>query len=122
MARHNRLGAWGEKVARDYITAKGYAICEYNWRSGHYELDIVAMHNNRIVFVEVKTRTSAGDDPAAAVDRRKMRRLATAANAFLRERDYPHDIQFDIITITGTEDNYTVDHLPDAFDTPLNTY
>lgn len=122
MAKHNTTGTWGERVAHDYLTAQGYAIIENNWRSGHYELDLVAMHGNRIVFIEVKTRSNDDFDPAAAVGRRKMRRLAIAADAFIRCHDYPHEIQFDIITVIGDETNYTIDHIPDAFIAPMRTY
>lgn len=122
MTRTNTVGRWGEDLAAELLVTKGYAIVERNWHMGHYEIDIVAMHGGRIVFVEVKTRTSGEEDPAAAVDIRKMRRMAVAANRYVITRDIPHEVQFDIITITGTPDNYVIDHIDDAFLSPLKTY
>lgn len=122
MARHNELGKWGEKIAADLLVSKGYAIVEQNWREGRYEIDIIAMYGQRIVFVEVKSRSHPDDDPLRAIDRRKMWRMAVAANHYVRCRDIPHEVQFDIIAISGTESRYEVKHIADAFLSPLKTY
>lgn len=122
MAKNNTVGKWGEELAHDLLVSKGYAIVETNWHMEHYEIDIVAMHAGRLVFVEVKTRSDIADDPAAAVDRRKMKRMAVAADCFIRTRNMPHEVQFDIITISGKPDNYTIEHIADAFLPPLHTY
>ena len=87
MASHNDLGAWGEGIARDFLLAKGYAIGEVNLKVGNYEIDFIARKDDRIVFVEVKTRSSRSVDPLAAVDARKIRRLVRAADEYIRSRD-----------------------------------
>lgn len=122
MAQHNKLGSWGELVAREYLIKKGYAILETNWKLHRYEIDIIAMHNKRIVFIEVKTRSNHMDDPLEAVDKRRASRMVVAANTYIQTHDYPHEIQYDIIAITGTPNNYTLEHIPDAFLAPLRTY
>ena len=122
MAEHNETGRWGERVACNFLVGKGYAIKETNWRMPPYEIDIVAMKGNRIVFVEVKTRSDYFLDPIAAVDKRKMANMTRAANAFVNHYDIPHEVQFDIITITGDQDNYKIEHYPDAFYPPLRSY
>lgn len=122
MARHNAVGKWGETLAAEYLAGKGYAIVARNWKLQHFEIDIIAMHNNRLVFVEVKTRTDADDDPLNAIDRQKILRMTRAADAFVRNSDFHHEVQFDIIAITGNESNYHLEHIPDAFLPPLQTY
>ena len=122
MAQHNNVGSWGEKLAIDYLISKGYAIRETNWKLQHYEIDIIAMKNNRIVFVEVKTRSNYDDDPLRAVDRKKMQRMVSAANAYVTTRNVPHEIQYDVITINGTPEDYTLEHIDDAFWAPLRTF
>ncbi len=122
MAEHNETGRWGERVACNFLVGKGYAIKETNWRMPPYEIDIVAMKGNRIVFVEVKTRSDDFLDPIVAVDKRKMANMTRAANAFVNHYDIPHEVQFDIITITGDQDNYKIEHYPDAFYPPLRSY
>lgn len=122
MARHNDTGKWGEDAAVDFLVGKGYAIVQRNWRLGHLEIDIVAMKDDRLVFVEVKTRRNADDDPLEAIDRRKMLNIARAANAYIARSGLPHEPQFDIIGISGSQDNYSLEHIPDAFLPPLKHY
>lgn len=121
MAQHNETGHWGEELACEKLITDGYAICQRNFRIGHYELDIIAMKGNRIVFVEVKTRTNLNSDPIEAIDNKKILRMVRAANTYVTAFDIPHEVQFDIITIVGTPDNYTLEHIPDAFMAPLTT-
>ncbi len=122
MAKHNEVGKWGEDIAVETLVAKGCAIVARNWRMGAYEVDIIAMKGRRIIFVEVKTRTATDDNPLDAVDRKKMMRIARAANAYVQAYDIPHEVQFDLISIIGTKDNYKVVHEEDAFYPPLKTY
>ena len=124
MARHNELGKWGEQLAVDLLVTKGYAIVERNWRAGNLEVDIVAMKDNRIVFVEVKTRSSEFVDPLDAIDRRRVSRIVRAANSYVKAYNIPHEVQFDVIIIIGTPGSGNmpqVEHIPDAFLPPLRT-
>lgn len=122
MARHNETGRWGEKVAYDILVGEGYAIVDTNWRLGRYEIDIIAMKGAEVVFAEVKTRSDKDDDPLEAVDRRKMMRMVRSAEAFCGSQGMPHSVRFDLFAISGTPDDYTVEHIADAFQPPLKTY
>lgn len=123
MAQHNDLGQWGEKVAREYLITRGYTIIEQDTRKGHYELDIIAIKGNRIIFVEVKTRSAGSFDPLEAITQQKISRICSAANSFVIHYQYPHEVQFDIIAIVGNpETGYTIEHIPDAFTPPLRGY
>lgn len=120
MARSNEIGVWGEGVARDYLRGKGYTVVNQNVHVGHKELDIIAMKGDRIVFVEVKTRSTDFTDPLDAVDEKKIRRITRAADSFIRAYNIRHEPQFDIITIIGTADGgYSLEHYEDAFLPPL---
>lgn len=121
MAEHNDTGQWGENVARNYLVSKGYGIVDTNYRSGHNEIDIIATIGTKIVFVEVKTRKDRFGDPLEAIDRRKMSRLSSAANAFVRNYNLPFSPQFDVITVIGNPNNYEIEHYEDAFRPPLRT-
>lgn len=120
MARHNEIGKWGENLAEEYLIAQGYAITERNWRLGHFEIDIIAMKGNRIIFVEVKTRADKSIDPTEAIDEKKIRRTVRSANAYITSYNIPHEPQFDIIAISGTPEDFELRHIPDAFMAPLN--
>ena len=122
MAQHNLVGKWGEEVARRYLVSQGYAISKTNLRVHHLEVDILATRGNRMVFVEVKTRTTDEYDPLEAVDHRKRVRLIRAADAFLRDEEFPWEAQYDIITIIGDEHDYRLEHIPDAFFPRVTTH
>lgn len=115
MARHNSVGRWGEKIAVEYLMTLGYAIVETNWHSGHYEIDIIATKGNRMIFTEVKTRSSEEYDPLEAVDTRKKNHMVRSANCYILAHDLPYEVQYDIVTIVGDQHNYTLEHIPDAF-------
>ena len=122
MATHNDLGKWGEQRAVEYLEDKGYTICHRNWRIGHRDLDITALTEDRetLAIVEVKTRS---DDtymlPEEAVDWRKMRNLAIAANAYVRRYQISCDVRFDIISVLRMGDQVKIEHLENAFLPPL---
>ena len=116
MAQHNDFGKWGEEVAAGYLREKGYTILHRNYRVGHRDLDIVALKNNILVFVEVKTRK--GDslvEAEKAVDRRKIMSLNMAANNYLKRYRLNVDVRFDIVAITGSPADYSVNHMENAF-------
>lgn len=123
MAFHNQVGKWGEEVARDYLLARGYTIMAQNERVNNIEIDIIAMKDDRIIFVEVKTRSTHFTDPLDAIDSRKMTRLVKAVDAYVRTMNIPHDPQIDLIAVIGApngpRDQLTIEHIPDAFLPPL---
>ena len=59
MAIHNALGKAGEDAVAAYLEHNGYVIRDRNWRKNRLELDIVATKDNRLIIVEVKTRSKA---------------------------------------------------------------
>ena len=116
MAAHNELGKWGENCAADYLQRMGYTIVARDWKSGHRDIDIVAVDDDVYVFVEVKTRRNrAFVDPEMAVDYHKLRNLQGAINHYVKCFHVDHDIRFDIITVVGTLDNASpeIEHLKD---------
>ena len=57
MSKASELGIIGEELAANMLAQKGYSILHRNWNLHKgYELDIVAMKDNVVVFCEVKTR------------------------------------------------------------------
>lgn len=122
MAEHNELGKWGEDLACEKLVSEGYAIMERNWRMGHYEVDIIAMKDNRIIFAEVKTRADGYCDPMDAIDRKKIAHMVASADVYMRSHDFPHEAQFDVFGIVGSPEDYKMEHIADAFFPPLKSY
>lgn len=106
-------------MAANYLVAQGYVIKDRNWRSGHRDLDIVALtpEHDVVAFVEVKTRSHDElANPTDAVDRKKITNLGRAAHNYIKAFEVVEEVRFDIITIVGTnEQNAKIEHLVDAF-------
>jgi putative endonuclease len=83
MAQHIELGKQGEKLAADYLVRLNYSILRRNWRYSRYELDIIALKNNVLHFIEVKLRSSKSFGfPKEQVSKKKFRDLTKAGEAF----------------------------------------
>lgn len=54
----NPIAVRGEDIATDFLKKKGYKILERNFRKGYGEIDIIAVKDKTLVFIEVKTRTT----------------------------------------------------------------
>nr|WP_302195881.1 YraN family protein [uncultured Prevotella sp.] len=104
MAEHNDLGKWGEDEAALYYEDRGYEILERDWKVGKRDIDLIALTEGKdtLVFVEVKTRQNNDlQEPEEAVDVKKMRNLAIAANAYVKLHGLDMDVRFDIISVIG---------------------
>lgn len=119
MAEHNDFGRWGEDEAVRFLERKGYVILEKDWRVGKRDLDVIALTEDQstIVFVEVKSReNNSFQEPEEAVDVQKMRNLAVAANAYIKQNGVSLDVRFDIISIVGKISQLeSISHIEDAF-------
>jgi putative endonuclease len=110
------LGKTGEEFAVKFLSEKGYAIVDRNWRWGRHEIDIIARHGTTIVIIEVKTRKTEWDcEPESAVVPRKQKILVAAANAWVRYRKQPGEVRFDVITVIIGSAKHTINHITDAF-------
>lgn len=96
-------GKEGEMLAVKFLQEKGYTILETNWRFRHKEIDIIAICDGEIIFVEVKTRKNTDfGQPEEAVNHHKQRHLIDAAEAYMIEKNLDLDPRFDVITIINS--------------------
>lgn len=120
MAEHNELGKAGEDAAVAYLERNGYLIRHRNWRKGHFELDIVAVNENELVVVEVKTRSNTQfAEPEDAVDLPKIKRTVRAADTYMKLFQIDIPVRFDIITVIGNKGHFKIEHIKEAFYPPL---
>ena len=123
MAEHNELGKWGEDEAALYLEDEGYVIIDRDWKIGKRDLDILALSPDGKTLAVVEVKTRSGDEyqqPEEAVDGRKMRNLAIAANAYVKEHQVDKELRFDIISVVGVGHQVKcLEHLKDAFNPML---
>lgn len=103
MAYQQRIGAWGEEVAAQYLAAAGAELLGRNVRTAYGELDLIVKLQDMIVFIEVKTRTTDGFGwPETAVNRRKAEHLIHSAQAYLQAHvEFTEAWRIDVIAIRG---------------------
>ena len=114
-------GLWGEWIACEFLRAKGYEIFERNVtpydRDRRLEIDIVAYEraSDTLVFVEVKQHKehSPFGTRLRSVDKRKLRNLRIAFNAWRRANHWEEGCRFDVLEVYGTPETgvRAVDHI-----------
>jgi len=113
------LGEQGERAAASYLKRLGYKIVFTRHRRRYGEIDIIAVDDKTVVFVEVKTRRNASQGrPANAVDFHRQSRLTRAALAFLKSHGLlQHASRFDVVEVIWPEGQKRpqIRHLPNAF-------
>jgi putative endonuclease len=118
-----RLGRVAEQLVATRLERAGWRIVGRNVRLPSGELDIVALDERTLVFVEVKAgRTAARlgpEKPAHAVGRRKQLKLRRLAREWIAERRGPSGVagyRFDVVGVSfGPDGLADVDHIRQAF-------
>ena len=120
-AARQALGEKGERIAERYLAGRGWRILDRRFRSGHRDIDLIAerieLGGRLVVFVEVKTRVSAGyGGPLGAVHWRKQREMVHAARDWItRNRAAGDTFRFDVLGIIYGTGAAEVVHVENAF-------
>jgi putative endonuclease len=96
-------GAEAERRARRFYRLRGYRVLGENVWAGGNELDLIVRRGGRLVFCEVKERSSDGfGAPVEMVGAEKQRRLRRAAEAWLAARPELArlEVRFDVVAVT----------------------
>lgn len=95
------LGKKGEEIAVKFLKTKGFKIVETNYRIRGGEIDIVAIEQDALVYVEVKTRTSNEFGyPEESITPRKIKYLVRTAKFYRNsKKNLPELERIDVISI-----------------------
>lgn len=100
-------GRQAEAAASEYLRRQGFKIVEQNWRTRWCEIDIVAMKNKTVYFVEVKYRRgSAQGSGLEYIMRRKLEQMQFAAELWVRDHNWRGDYLLAAVEVSG--DDFTV--------------
>lgn len=120
MAEHNLLGKYGEEQAQNYLKECNYVILHTNWRYRRNELDIIAVKEGVLVVVEVKTRSeNPFQRPEDAISMQKIKRTVAAADVYVRKFEIDLPVRFDVITVIKSSTDCIIEHIDNAFYSPL---
>jgi putative endonuclease len=101
-----KFGDQGESYAASLLQAKGYTILDRNFRTKVGEIDIIALDDDTLVFVEVKSRKSSRfGAPVEAVNARKLARVKRAGEYYsLTHPKLPKRQRIDVVAIEARAD------------------
>lgn len=107
MGENNRQKGFEEEaLAAKYLQSCGYRIIDRNFYCSSGEIDIIAVEDEYMCFVEVKFRSSSRDGyPTEAVDIRKMKRIINASRVYLymKGKDEFTPCRYDVVSILGNK-------------------
>ena len=116
MAHHNELGQKGEELAAEYLVKNNFKILYRNWTFKHLEIDIIALKDGIVSFIEVKGRKNTDFGyPREYVTPSKIRKIISAAKYYIMKKNYS-DIKcrFDVIEIIS--DKKEINYIENAFE------
>lgn len=113
------MGRIAEEAAAKYLTLQGYVILERNYRTSKGEMDIIAEHQDCLVFIEVRSRQDSRFGlPQETVNITKRLKLRKLATYYLRETgSWNKPCRFDVVGVLLDEKKgvRSIELIRDAF-------
>ncbi len=113
MYQKHIIGKFGEDEAVKYLEQNGYIILDRNFRCKRGEIDIIALEKEKIVFIEIKSRTNEKYGlPADAVTTQKIKHILNTAEYYLYIRNLENiAVRIDVIEIFIYNNKIKINHL-----------
>ena len=114
-----KQGRKAERRAERYLARRGLKTLTRNYARRGGEIDLVMLHGETVVFVEVRYRgRGAWGGGLESVDGIKQRRLSRTAALFLEEHpEHRHRAgRFDVVAASRGKYGIVCEWTPDAFD------
>ena len=118
MYLRHQIGKTGENLATKYLENLGYTIIERNFVAKQGEIDIIALHKEELVFIEVKTRTNTFYGEASeSVNKFKIKHLLNSIKYYIYKRNLQDEyIRIDIIEVYINGENIKINHIKQAIE------
>lgn len=96
------IGKKAEAVAADYLKKQGFSVKTQNWRTRRCEIDIVAIKEDVVYFVEVKYRkSSTWGGGLDAITSKKLEQMTFAAQLWVQNNSWQGDYRLLAISASG---------------------
>ena len=110
-------GARIERLAAEWLSARGLTLIASNQQFKGGELDLVMSDGETLVFVEVRHRSDIRHGhPLETVTATKQRRLVHAARFYLARNRLSCPCRFDVLAVTGSPPALDFEWVQGAFD------
>lgn len=110
-----KVGQKQEEIAAEYLKGQGYKILEQNFCCPLGEIDLIALHQGYLVFVEVKYRRTLREGyPQEAVTLAKQKKISKAALWYMTKNEIYSDMpcRFDVVAMMPNEIQVITDAFP----------
>ena len=114
-----KIGQEQENLAATFLKEQGYHILKRNFRCPIGEIDLIALHQGYLVFIEVKYRKTLREGyPEEAVTLAKQKKISKTALWYMTTHNVSLDTpcRFDVVAIMP----HQIRVIPDAF--PFQQY
>lgn len=117
-------GQLAEDLCSFRVRSLGWRLIESNWRVRAGEIDLIAIDEATLVFIEVKSlHSNFGQGPVLpvlAVDKKKQQRLRKLGETWIAWRGDRHrftDVRFDVVGVLYSDEGEVLDyeHIKNAF-------
>lgn len=118
MEQRRQLGNDSENLAGRFLEQKGYEFVENNFSCKRGEIDLIVRKENLLVFVEVRSKSSAQyGQPLETVNCKKQEKIHKAAEYYLYLHPELAELycRFDVISILWQEGKARLNWIADAF-------
>jgi putative endonuclease len=105
MHQHPKLfGDKSENIATDFLEKEGFVILERNYFAKKLgEIDIIAIKDEVLHFIEVKSSKSDSFDPIYNVTPSKLRKVVNSAHYYLKTKKLDMAFSIDALIIRSDE-------------------
>lgn len=105
----SNFGSKAEDIASSLLLQNGYKIIDRNFHSRFGEIDIVALKDNTLIFVEVKARHSLKYGmPEEAVTRQKLYKIRKTGEYYsILHPELPKKLRIDVVALIIENDQVT---------------
>ena len=110
-------GGFGEALVESYLAEQGIRVIGRNVRLGRWEIDLLAEHQNTLLVIEVRMRSSEWIHPLETLTPKKLQAVRRAAQRLLQTYRFRASyVRFDVAAVTKVAGIFHVDYRAGAFE------
>jgi len=101
------FGDKSESLATGFLEQEGFVILERNYFAKKLgEIDIIALRDDVLHFIEVKSAKRDSFDPVYNVTPAKLRKVINSAHYYMKEKGLDSAFSIDALLVRGDEVEY----------------
>jgi uncharacterized protein (TIGR00252 family) len=102
--KHNDDGAEAEKRVCKYLEKNGYKVIDRNWKTRTCEIDVIALKDDVMHFVEVKYRSNNKQGTGLDyITRSKLAKMSYAAELWTMKNNWLGGCELSVAEVVGSD-------------------